>query len=143
MAFRRLTDAEILAQIPAARARFRQERRAGRHATSARYDHGTGRVVLELTNGFSFAFPVAIIKALRGLSASQLRAVEVDGGGSGLRWDALDVDLSVPGLLLFAVGREARNRHFASIAGRSTSPAKAAAARANGAKGGRPRKAKR
>jgi hypothetical protein len=143
MAFRRLTDAEILAQIPAARARERAERRAGLRATSAKYDRASGRIVLELTNGFAFAFPVAAIGALRGMSTSQLRAVELDGSGGILCWDAADMHLSVPGLLLFAVGKDERSRHFASVAGRSTSPAKAAAARANGAKGGRPRKTSR
>ena len=143
MTRRPLTDAEILAQIPAARAREAADRRAGLRATSALYDEAAGRVVVEQTNGFSFAFPVRKISALRGLSASQLRTVEVEPGGDGLRWRALDIDLSVPGLLLMAVGREARNRHFASIAGRSRSPAKVAAARVNGAKGGRPRKVSR
>lgn len=143
MARRRFADAEILAQIPAARAREAADRRAGLRATSASYDEAAGRIVVEQTNGFAFAFPVRKIPALRVLSASQLRTVEVDSGGDGLWWRALDIDLSVPGLLLMALGREARNRHFASIAGRSRSHAKVAAARANGAKGGRPRKVSR
>lgn len=140
MARRPLTDAEIFAQIPAARAREEVERRAGLRATGARYDQPNGRIVLELTNGFAFAFPVASIAALRGMTASQLRGVELDVSGGVLLWNAVDVGLSVPGLLLFAVGKEARNKHFARVAGRSTSLAKAAAARLNGAKGGRPRK---
>ena len=140
MAKRRLTDAEILAQIPAARARERRERKQGLRASAARYDRTTGRVVLELTNGCLFAFPVAAIPALRSASASELAAVEIDPSGSALRWDDLDVDLSVPGLLLSAVGVDERLRHFASLAGRVTSDAKARAARANGKKGGRPRK---
>ncbi|PZR07781.1 MAG: DUF2442 domain-containing protein, partial [Azospirillum brasilense] len=50
---------------------------------------------------------------------------------------ALDADLSVPGLLAGLFGTRA---FMARQAGRATSPAKAAAARANGARGGRPRK---
>jgi len=59
------------------------------------------------------------------------------GAGYGLHREALDVDLSIPGLLAGLFGTKA---YMARHAGRATSPAKAAAARANGAKGGRPRK---
>jgi hypothetical protein len=140
MARRRLSDAEILAQIPAARARERRERKRGLRATSARYDRTTGRVVLELTNGCSFAFPTRAIPALQSASASELVTVEIDPSGGALRWDDLDVDLSVPSLLLSAVGVDERLRHFASLAGRVRSDAKARAARTNGKKGGRPKK---
>ena len=50
MAKRRLSDAEILSQIPAARARERRERKQGLRASAARYDRATGRVVLEAEN---------------------------------------------------------------------------------------------
>ena len=66
-----------------------------------------------------------------------LAQVEILGTGYGLHWDALDADLSIPGLLAGLFGTKA---FMARHAGRATSPAKAAAARANGAKGGRPRK---
>jgi len=140
MARRRLSDAEILSQIPAARARERRARKQGLRASAARYDRATGRVVLELTNGYLSAFSARAIPALRSLSASELATVELDPSGGALRWDELDVDLSVPGLLLSAVGVDERRRHFASLAGRVSSDAKARAARANGKKGGRPRR---
>ena len=60
------------------------------------------------------------------------------GAGYGLHWEALDTDLSLPGLLSGLLGTQA---YMARRAGRATSFAKAAAAKANGAKGGRPRKA--
>ena len=140
MAKRRLSDAEILSEIPAARARERRERKRGLRASAARYDRTTGRVVLELTNGYLFAFPARAIPALRAASASELATVEIDPSGGTLRWGELDVDLSVPGLLLSAVGVDERLRHFASLAGSVRSDAKAIAARANGRKGGRPKK---
>ena len=67
----------------------------------------------------------------------QLAAVEILGNGYGLHWEALDADISVPGLLAGIFGTKA---YMARLAGQSKSPAKAAAARANGVKGGRPRK---
>ena len=139
MAKRRLSDAEILAQIPGARRRERRERKQGLRASSARYDRAAGRIVLELTNGCSFAFPIGAIPALQSASVSELAMVEIDPSGGAVRWDDLDVDLSVPGLLLSAVGVAEGRRHFASLAGSVRSEAKASAARANGKKGGRPK----
>ena len=140
MAERRLSDARILTQIPAARSREARARRRGLRATSATYDRTTRRVVLELTNGYLFAFPIGAIPALKAATPSQRAAVEVDPSGGALRWDEIDVDLSVPGLLFSAVGVDERLRHLASLAGRVRSDAKATAARANGRKGGRPKK---
>lgn len=95
-------------------------------------------MVVELTNGCTFAFPPRLAEGLETATGDQLAAVEVLGSGYGLHWEALDADLSIPGLLAGLFGTRA---HMSRLAGRATSPAKAAAARANGAKGGRPRKA--
>jgi hypothetical protein len=70
----------------------------------------------------------------------QLAQVEILGTGYGLHWEALDADLSVPGLLMGLIGTKA---YMARQAGRVTSAAKTAAARQNGAKGGRPPKSAR
>lgn len=136
----RTSKADITAQLPAARARAARERAAGRRATTAAYDAVSGRVVVELTNGYLFGFPSTSIPALAHATPVELAAVEISPGGSGLHWEALDVDLSVPGLLLSTLGPADQRRELARLAGRATSAAKAKAARANGAKGGRPRK---
>jgi hypothetical protein len=94
-------------------------------------------MLVELTNGCTFTFPPALVQGLEEASDTELREVELLGSGSGLHWESRDVDISVPGLLNGLFGTAA---HMARLAGRTTSPAKAAAARANGAKGGRPRK---
>ena len=62
------------------------------------------------------------------------------GKGYGLHWEKLDADLSIPALIVGIFGSKAWMQELARRGGASTSPAKAAAARANGAKGGRPRK---
>jgi hypothetical protein len=143
MAKRRTPLAEILAQIPAARRREARERAAGLRAISARYDRHTGRVMLELTNGNMFGFPISAIPSLADATARQLSTVEIGPGGDGLHWEELDADLSVPGLLLSSLGHVEKVRELARIAGQAKSRAKAAASRANGAKGGRPRKTAR
>ena len=143
MAKRRTPLSEILAQIPAARARSAREWKAGKRATSAIYDRPTGRIVMELSNGNLFGFPISSIPALAKATAKQLSQVEVSPGGGALHWEELDADLSVPGLLLSSLGRTEKLSELARIAGKTRSPAKAAASRANGSKGGRPRKTTR
>jgi hypothetical protein len=128
-----LTDEEINAALTRGRLARAHEPRAA----AARFDGAAGLIVLELTNGCVFAFPPGSAQGLETASESALAAVEILGAGSGLHWDALDVDLSVPGLLAGIFGTTA---YIARQAGRARSPAKAAAARANGAKGGRPRR---
>ena len=54
--------------------------------------------------------------------------------------EATGAALSVPGLLLSSLGRREKLTELARVAGKTKSAAKAAAARVNGAKGGRPRK---
>ena len=129
-----LTDAQIDAALERGRETSLREPRAA----AACYDRQAERVVVELTNGCTFAFPPRLAQGLEAATDDQLSQVEVLGAGFGLHWEELDADLSIPGLLAGLFGTRA---HMARQAGRATSPAKAAAARANGAKGGRPRRA--
>ena len=127
-------------QAAQAEARGREMADSGPRAVSARYDAKSSRIVVELSNGAAFAFPAHLGQGLENASAAELAAVEVAGAGYGLHWEVLDVDLSIPGLLSGHFGTKAWMSELARRAGQSRSPAKAAAARANGAKGGRPRK---
>lgn len=111
-------------------------------AVSARYDAKSRRVVLDLANGCVYAFPTELVEDLQGATAEDLGSVEVDGLGFNLHFPALDVDLQVPALIAGVFGTKAwMTRELARRAGQATSEAKAAAARANGAKGGRPKRA--
>ena len=136
----RLTEEEILAQIPAARARERAERRAGLRALTATYDSARRRLLLELTNGAMFAFPPSLVPALRRLTPVQLSQVALTPSGDGLDWEALDIQLSVPGILMATFDRAQKLSELARLAGSARSKANTRAARLNGAKGGRPPK---
>ena len=125
------------AQIDAALERGRKTRLLQPRAAAARYDRQLGRVIVELTNGCTFTFPPRLAQGLEAATEDQLAEVEVLGAGSGLHWNTLDVDLSIPSLLAGLFGSKA---YLAQRAGQGTSLAKVAAARANGAKGGRPRR---
>jgi hypothetical protein len=140
---RRLTDAEITAQIRAARARTRRLAQTEPRGKRARYDRETGLVTVELTSGAFFGFPARSSAWLRNATDDDLTNVEVSPGGDGLRWDSLDADFSVPGLIhgVFGpFGSKTWMRELGRTGGSSRSPAKVRAARANGKKGGRPRK---
>jgi hypothetical protein len=125
------------AQVDAALERGKQVLATEPLAAAARYDRKLERIVVDLTNGCTFAFPPRLAQGLEQATDEELEGVEILGRGFGLHWEALDVDLSLPGLLAGIFGTKA---YMARRAGQTTSPAKAAAARANGAKGGRPRK---
>jgi hypothetical protein len=129
-----ISDAEISAALEAGRIAAQTEPRA----KSAYYDRGTGHVVIELKNGSTFSFPARLAEGLSEATADELAQVTVVGNGFALHWENLDEGFTVPGLLGGIFGTRS---YMASLAGGATSPAKAAAARANGAKGGRPRKA--
>lgn len=128
-----LTDAEIDAALERGHIAQQTEPRA----TAARYDRKNSRIIVDLTNGCTFAFPPRMAQGLETATDEELASVEILGAGYGLHWETLGADLSVPGLLAGLFGTKA---YMARRAGRATSPAKAAAARANGSKGGRPKK---
>ncbi|WP_018076202.1 DUF2442 domain-containing protein [Novosphingobium nitrogenifigens] len=128
-----ITDAQIDAALERGKLALETEPRAA----TARYDRQLDRVIVDLTNSCTFAFPPRIAQGLETATADQLAEVEILGMGYGLHWEGLDVDLSLPGLMAGILGTKA---YMARRAGQASSPAKAAAARSNGAKGGRPRK---
>ncbi len=103
--------------------------------------YARGMVVVSLSNGASFAFPPHLAQGLAQASTKDLSQIEISPLGTGLHWPKLDADFTVAGLLAGVFGSKAWMREHAARAGRVRSPAKAAAARANGALGGRPRKA--
>ena len=102
------------------------------------YDPRTRKMLVELRSGASFSFPVDRVQDLANAEDGDLAKVEILGDGFGLHWEKLDVDFTVAGL---AAGIFGTAKYMAQQAGRAKSEAKAVAARANGAAGGRPRKA--
>ena len=140
MASRRLTDAEILAQIPAAVARAARSRRTKPHAESARFDRRSRALHVRLTNGVALAIPVALVPSLAKHTDADLSHVVVGPAGLGLHWERLDVDLSVAALARVVLGARTLMQAAGAAGGSSRSPAKSDAARENGKKGGRPKK---
>jgi hypothetical protein len=125
-----------------ARARARGAARAQDPSAvvAARYDPDGDLIDLKFGGGGSMAIPRKSVPGLQRASASKIGSIVVSPAGDALSWPSLDVDVYVPGLVERAFG----SRLFAAATGRrggrTRSKAKAAAAKANGAKGGRPRK---
>lgn len=125
----------------AGEARGREMVKSEPRAVAARYDRETGRVAVELANGCTYIFPAQLAQELQGADDEALSVVAVDGAGFNLHWPAIDADLYVPALVAGVFGtRDWMAKEWARRAGRAATPAKAAASRTNGAKGGRPRK---
>jgi hypothetical protein len=129
-----LTDTDI----EAARARGKQI--AG--APSAIEEvHATLERTLFFTfrNGTRLEIPVSAISELAKATDQQLSAIVVSPLRDAISIPALDVDIYVPGLISDILDSNAA-RNFARLGGSRRTPKKRAAARANGKKGGRPKK---
>ncbi len=119
---------------------IREAREADRvepRAHAATYDAEQALVFVRLRNGYAFGFAPEHVRGLEDASTHQLSNVGISPSGDGLHWHDLDVHASLTGLM-----EEALNlREWAPrIMGRARSDAKTRAARANGRKGGRPRR---
>ena len=106
----------------------------------ARYDAARDALDLEFRSGGVITIPRRVVPGLAGASRSALDAVRVSPAGDALSWQSLDVDVYVPGLVERVFGTRLFARATGQRGGLRRSTAKADAARANGAKGGRPRK---
>jgi hypothetical protein len=125
---------------------FTRASRAGRKAAKTEprasrvaYRPGEHALRIVLTNGAAITLPVRLVPSLKRASPHDLRAVRVLGRGGGLHWERLDLDLSVPALVSSVFEAPAWMAELGRAGGRQLSAAKAAAARRNGRKGGRPR----
>ncbi len=123
-----------------AEARLSATRGAG-SIKAARYDHRADRIIITLDTGLEIACPRHLIEGLDQASAAELSEIEISPAGLGLHWPKLDADVYVPALLKGTFGsRRWMATQLGATGGQARTAAKAAAARNNGRKGGRPRK---
>jgi hypothetical protein len=102
-----------------------------------------GRIVIELSSGLAVSFRPQDAQGLESATASDLAKIEITPSGLGIRFPQLDADIYLPALLEGFLGsRRWMAAANGRIGGSASSDAKAAAAKANGTLGGRPRKLK-
>lgn len=110
-------------------------------AISARYDRRRNRIIISLDTGIELAFPPHLAEGLEDATPADLSRVEISPSGFGIHFPRLDADLYVPALLKGVFGSKSWvAAQLGREGGKSRSRAKVAAARANGKRGGRPRK---
>lgn len=140
-------------------------------ALSVRFDRASNNLVLSLRGGLTLLVPARLLQGVAGAAPEHIEEAEVVADGSALRFPTLDADFAVQDIASGAFGTRAwmqhledagaldeastlRRRQVDELLGLSTaqtmgrkggvarSEVKTAASRANGAKGGRPRKTK-
>jgi hypothetical protein len=125
-------------ELAKAKVSWQAERLERPTPSSVRFDVSSERIIVDFVNGASFIFPARSIEGLEEATVEEMADVALLGE-TGLHWEALDLDYSIAGLMSGIFGSkafmDARRR-----GGQSRSEAKVAASRANGAKGGRPKK---
>ena len=128
-------------EFAAATRRAVERRATGPFAVAARYDRRRNRVIVSLNTGLELAFPPHIAQGLEHAAAADLTDIELSPSGFGIHFPKLDAHLYLPALLQGVFGSKAwMAAQLGAAGGRARSRAKAAAARANGKRGGRPRK---
>lgn len=163
-----MTSQEFDAQFEAANRRGLEMQVGTVHAVSARYNALDGMLELELRGGMKLLIPAHLLQGVADQNAESIARVELSACGSALHWPALDADFSIQSLAAGSFGSASwmqkleeegrldeasltRRRALEKLqtptassmgrkGGAARSETKAASSRANGAKGGRPRK---
>ncbi len=127
--------------IGAANRRGARRLRGAPVAKTARYDRRIDRIVIALHSGLEIRFRPCDAQGLEGAEPEKLAEIEISPSGLGIHFPRLDADIYLPALLeKFLGARRWVAAENGRIGGKSSTAAKAAAARANGKLGGRPRK---
>ncbi|MGH7661979.1 MAG: DUF2442 domain-containing protein [Vulcanimicrobiaceae bacterium] len=130
------TDAEIRKAVKAAR----QRERTATKIRAVRFDNKNDTIVADLSTGATLTVPRRIIPGFSKAPPRKLTDVEITPDREGLWSDTVDDGVLLEQLLVLAAGESTLGTIGARINASKKSPARAAASRSNGMKGGRPRK---
>jgi hypothetical protein len=138
-----ITDAEYAAALAAGQAEAEAEVRA----QAVRYVADRDAIEIVTTRNAGFLIPRLWIGALQEVPTEDLARLEIWPDGSAIELEDRDIHISVHGLMTAILPAMLPPRAvaaiFASRGGKATSDAKRNSAKANGRKGGRPRKTSR
>jgi len=106
---------------------------------TVRYLSRRDSIELAFASGGTMTIPRRMIRELDAMPTDSLKGLVVSAAGDAVVHRSFDVEIAVLGLATAVLGSRRLSAAFARRGGQRSSKAKAAAARANGAKGGRPR----
>jgi hypothetical protein len=95
-------------------------------------------LIVGLSNGRRLVLPIEDLQGLGNATRKQIQNYELLGQGTGISFPDLDVDLYVPALIEGVYGNRRWMAQLGKKGGSAKTEAKRKAAKANGAKGGRP-----
>jgi hypothetical protein len=98
-------------------------------------------LIVGLSNGRRLALPIEDVQGLGNATHEQIQNYELLGHGTGISFPDLDVDLYIPALIEGVYGNRRWMAQLGKKGGSARTEAKRRAAKANGAKGGRPARA--
>ena len=130
------TDAEIEAALEKAMSPDSDPR-----AQTVEHIPDLNLLIVGLSTGRRLVIPIEDLQGLGNATHAQIQNYELLGSGTGIGFPGLDVDLYVPALLEGVYGNRRWMAQLGRKGGRAKTDAKRRAAQANGAKGGRPKRA--
>jgi hypothetical protein len=127
------TDSEIEAALERAKLHDSEPR-----ALTVEHIPSLNLLIVGLSNQRRLVLPTEDVQGLGSATHEQMRKYKLFGRGTGICFPELDVDLYVPALIEGVYGNRRWMAQLGKKGGRAKTEAKRLAARANGAKGGRP-----
>lgn len=97
---------ELDEAIEKAREQNEWDRAVGLTVAEAFYDPQNDSLVVRLENGIHIHVPVSLIQGLADADRAQVSNIEITPLGTGLHWESLDWDGSVPHLLQGVYGSQ-------------------------------------
>ena len=126
-------DGEIEAALETAKLHDREPR-----ALTVEHVPGLNLLIVGLSNQRRLVLPIEEVQGLGKATHEQMRMYKLIGRGTGISFPELDVDLYVPALIEGVYGNRRWMAQLGKKGGKAKTEAKRIAARANGARGGRP-----
>jgi hypothetical protein len=134
------TEEELDEQIRRAEASYDEYIEGKPIATNYRFDPATRIVSIRTNDGSRIDFPIWKIRELQNASDAEVKDAYITKAGDAIHWDNLDAHYTIAGLAANIFGTKEWMQELGRKGGSAVSERKSAAARKNGARGGRPRK---
>ncbi len=135
-----ISDQELDNQIQKATTAWIESESTEPQAIHAEFNHERNLIFIQLTNGVELNIPPILIEGLSEAKPQDLEKLHLSHYGRSIHWETLDVDLDISGIVSGILGTKRWMSQLGKKGGEKTSLTKAAAARENGKKGGRPRR---